>query len=452
MQTISKWAFKRLLDELTEDQYEQMIAALRSADVPMPGWTDRLAPEPKDAFPVEAIRVLVPLEDLVRALGVARTARRADYYNDPKGGVWLLASGNQLRVCGSDDYAAAFMDLTATVDVPGTVIVDARDIWQITEALRKGTPRAQRSATHVILATEGDGHIRIAVDGRSHRAKLLGRPSVSPPLPPIPQALLVVPDGAAVRRAVLHVAAVVDVNASRRSKPTDYGYIGLRSADGTLTIDAGHEYRAAQANLPIAPGTAVERLVHYLWLREITVGIGAGAVSIGHVTDVGEHGLVMVSGDGWAAWTSLTRPWRSRFVPKAIPDATSITFHRDDVQRHLTEAKRLAEASWAGQNSTLIRITVSDGALTISSLTDSESAHTGSVRVAGEAAHIGATPATHLRIATFLDALEGFAKQDVSICFGQSGVVYATTAGYQPEEHPPLLAAVPTATPSQVER
>lgn len=452
MRTISKWAFKRLLDELTDSQYERMIEALRGADVPMPGWTDRLAPETKQTLPAEAIRVHVPLENLVRALGLARTARRGDYYNDPKGGVWLIASDERLRLCGSDDHAAAFMDVAATVDVPGTVIVDARDAWQITEALRKGTPRARRAATHVSLASEGDDHIRIAVGGRSHRAKTLSRPSAGPQLPPEAPTPLIVTDGAALGRAILHVATAVDTSASRGNKPSDFDHIGLRSTDGTLTIDAGHPYRAAQANVSVAPGVAMERLVHYLWLREITVGIGTGPVSIGHIPDIGEHGLVMVAGEGWAAWSSHTRPWRSRFVPSAIADATRITFHRDDVQRHLVEAKRLAEASWEGKNSTLVRLTVSDGTLTLSSLTDSESAHTGSVRVRGESAQVGATTATHLRVAIFLDALQGFAKQDVTIQFGESGVVYTTTAGYQPDQRPPLLAAVPVATPSPAER
>lgn len=40
-----------------------MIAALHESHVPMPGWTDRLAPGPSSALPAEAIRVHTPLKD-----------------------------------------------------------------------------------------------------------------------------------------------------------------------------------------------------------------------------------------------------------------------------------------------------------------------------------------------------------------------------------------------------
>lgn len=42
-----------------------MIAAMRESQVPMPGWTDRLAPDPGSALPAaEAIRVHTPLKDV----------------------------------------------------------------------------------------------------------------------------------------------------------------------------------------------------------------------------------------------------------------------------------------------------------------------------------------------------------------------------------------------------
>ena len=56
METKSKWAFRRLVNELSPDQYERMIAALREENVPLPGWTDRLAPDPSRTLPAEAIR------------------------------------------------------------------------------------------------------------------------------------------------------------------------------------------------------------------------------------------------------------------------------------------------------------------------------------------------------------------------------------------------------------
>lgn len=446
----SKWAFKRLVDELSSDQYKQMISALRESGTPMPGWTDRLAPDPARELPAEAVRILVPLNDLVRALTLARTARRGDYYNDPKGGVWLVASQGQVRVCGSDDYAAAFMDLSATVDVPGTVVADARDIWQIVEALRKGTPPRQRSATYVTLETEGEKHIRIGVNDRSHRATLLPRHVIAPPLPPSPRSLVAVADSAAFRRAVLHVVPVAGYDAWRQTDRKDLDCVGLRAADGVLTLDACHQYHAAQANLAVSPDDRIEALVHYLWLRQMSAAT-LGPVQIGQIADIGEHGLFVACGERWAAWTSHVRPWRERFVPMPLADGTTVTFQRDDVHRHLIDAKRLAEASWAGGNSTLVEVTVSDGAMSVASLTDPASAHTGVLHVPAEVEATGMTQRVPIRIGTFLTLLQTFAKQEVSLHFGDETVIYATTPGYRPEQRPPKLAAVPRATAAEFE-
>lgn len=127
MAVISKWAFQRLIAEMSDTHYEAMIRALRDARVSFPGWTDRLAAELTDRLPAEAARFETSLQEMTRALSLADTASRSDYIGDAKGGIWFQATEGQVRVSGSDDHAAAFMDLDATVDVPGTVVLGRVD-------------------------------------------------------------------------------------------------------------------------------------------------------------------------------------------------------------------------------------------------------------------------------------------------------------------------------------
>jgi len=350
-------------------------------------------------------------------------------------------------VCGSDDYAAAFMDLDATVEVPGTIVVDARDIWQITEALRKSLSSTQRPSAIVWLESEGDGHVRIGVGDRSHRAKLLPRNTDTPALPPRASTSITLVDGAAFRRAVRHVVPAADYDAAR-STYTDSDYAGLSSTEGFLTIDAGSRDIVAQANFPVDTEARIELLVNYLWLRDLTVAIGTGQVEIGQVMNIAEHGLLMVAGARWMAWSSEILPWRRRFVPTTIPDAAIVTFHRDDLYRHLAGAKRLSESSWAGKNSTLVKLAVSEASLIVSSVGDPESAHTGSKRVSAGTSRSTGVAEVFVHISTLLSALQSFAKLEVAIHFGEAGMIYATTAGHRPHERPPLLAAAPTATPA----
>lgn len=155
MAAISKWVFQRPVAEMSATNYEEMIRALQDARVSFLGWTDRLSAELADRLPVEAVRFEVSLEEMYRELSLTDTATRPDYVGDSKVGIWFEATQGQVRVNGSDDHATAFMDLDASVDVPGTVVVEARDAVQITGALRKALPRKGHDAARLSVETEG---------------------------------------------------------------------------------------------------------------------------------------------------------------------------------------------------------------------------------------------------------------------------------------------------------
>lgn len=141
MPTIKKWEFKRLLDELSDEQYRLVIQALRDAGLTWPGWTDRLSPT-IDPKPAEPFRFHIPLMRLVSALDLVRTGADYSYYTGAiKGGIWLQPLQDGVRLCSSNDFTAATCDLEATVDVPGTAVMTHASSGRLSMHFGKGCLR-----------------------------------------------------------------------------------------------------------------------------------------------------------------------------------------------------------------------------------------------------------------------------------------------------------------------
>lgn len=448
MAVISKWAFQRLIAEMSDEHYEEMVRALRDARVSFPGWTDRLAAELTDRLPAEAVRFETSLQEMTRALSLASTATRSDYIGDAKGGIWFQATDGRVRVSGSDDHAAAFMELDATVDVPGTVVVEPRDALQITEALRKTLPRKGRDAALLSVETEGDSHVRLTVGDRSHRCRVKGRVTAEPAMPPRASEVAHVEDAVALRRAINHTVAAAEPDANRGPDPTDFDYVGVRVLDGRVALDACNRTSAAQAHLSMASGsgTDLEAMVYYLWLRRVGQTITTGPVQFGTVESETEKTLFMMAGPRWAAWTSGVTCWRERFIPTPEDPRISVTFLRDDIHRFVADAKRLAQSGAAGNNSWLLNMTISANSIALMSVDDGEGATAGALRVP-VSCHLAAPLTIHFHIDGLLDALHPFSKQEVSLHIAKSGVAFITTADYSPADHPPALWATTTTKP-----
>ena len=349
---ISKWAFQRLVTEMSDAHYEEMIIALRDAHVSFPGWTDRLSPEATNRLPAEAVRFEVSLQDMCRALALADTATRSDYIGDAKGGIWFQAGEGRVQVSGSDDHAAAFMDLDASVNVPGTVVVEPRDALQITEALRATLPRKGRETARLSVETEGDSHVRLTVGGRSHRCRVKGRATADPVMPPRAPDPVQIEDGLALRRAINHTVAAADPYAHRGPDPTDFNYVGIRTFEGHASLEARNRTAVAQANLLLTagPDAVMETMVHYLWLRRVGETITTGPTRLGTVDTETKKTLFMMSGPRWAAWTSAITGWRERFTPTQDEPRVAVTFPRDDIHKFVVDARRLARSGMAGNN------------------------------------------------------------------------------------------------------
>lgn len=448
MAVISKWAFQRLIAELSDTHYEEMIGALRDARVSFPGWTDRLSAELTDSLPIEAVRFEVSLQEMSRALSLADTATRSDYIGDAKGGIWFEATEGQVRVSGSDDHAAAFMDLDASVDVPGTVVVEPRDALQITDALRKALPRKGRDAARLSTETEGDSHIRLTVGGRSHRCRVKGRVTSEPAMPTRASEPVQVEDGVALRRAINHTAAAAEPDAGRGPDPTDFDCVGVRAMNGRLALDARNRTSAAQAHLSMTSdsNTDLEAKIDYLWLRRVGQSITTGPIRLGTVESEMGKTLFMMAGPRWAAWTSGVASWRERFPPTQEEPRVSATFLRDDVHRFVADAKRLAQSGPAGNNSWLLKMVIAENSIDLMSVDDGEGATIGALLV--PISFQVAEPLTiHFHIDGLLDALDPFPKQEVTLHIAKSGLAFITTAGYRPADHPPALWATTTSKP-----
>lgn len=448
MAVISKWAFQRLIAEMSDTHYEEMIGALRDARVSFPGWTDRLAAELTDRLPAEAVRFETSLQEMTRALSLADTATRSDYVGDAKGGIWFQATEGQVRVSGSDDHAAAFMDLDATVDVPGTVVVEPRDALQITDALRKTLPRKGREAALLTVEAEGDSHVRLTVGGRSHRCRVKGRVTAEPAMPPQPSEVAQVEDGVALRRAINHTVAAAEPDANPGPDPTDFDYVGVRAMDRRVALDARDRTSAAQAHLSMTSdsGIDLEAMVYYLWLRRVGQTITNGPVQFGTVESETEKTLFMMAGPRWAAWTSGVMGWRERFIPTSELPRVSVTFHRDDIHRFVADAKRLAQSGAAGNNSWLLKMIISENSIALMSVDDGEGASAGVLRLP-VSCQLAEPLTIHFHIDGLLDALHPFPKQEVTLHIAKSGVAFITTAGYGPADHPPALWATTTSKP-----
>lgn len=445
---ISKWAFQRLIAEMSDTHYEEMIRALQHARMSFPGWTDRLSAELTDRLPVEAVRFEVSLKEMSRALSLADTATRSDYIGDAKGGIWFEATEGQVRVSGTDDHAAAFMDLDASVDVPGTVVVEPRDALQITDALRKALPRRGRDAARLSIETEGNSRVRLTVGGRSHRSRVKGRVTAEPAMPPRASEPIQVEDGVALRRAIDHTAAATEQGVNRGSDPTDFDCIGVRATDGRVALDARTRSSAAQAHLSMTShgNTDLEAMIYYLWLRRVGQTITTGPVQLGMVESETGKTLFMMAGPRWAAWTSGVTGWRERFAPTQEEPRVSVTFLRDDIHRFVVDAKRLAQSGTAGNNSWLLKMVISASSIDLMSVQDGEGAAIGALQVP-ISCQIAEPLTVHFHINGLLDALDPFPKHEVTLHIAKSRLAFITTAGYGPSDHPPALWATTTSKP-----
>jgi hypothetical protein len=451
MAAVSRWSFKRLIDELTDAQYEDMINALRAAGPALPGWTDRLAPEQDRPLPAETIRFTVPLRAMSRALALARTATRSNYIGDSAGAIWFQATEGSVRVSASDNFAAVSMDLDATVDVPGTVLVEPRDTQQITDALRKGLPRMGLDTAMLSVETEGNSHVRLAVGDRSHRSRTRPRVTTDPALPPRPVDLVEVKDGTSMRRAICHTVAAADWKARGTDDSKNLDCVGIRTTEGLVALDARNRFAAAQAHVRSSQSSAsdLELFVDYLWLKQVANVIGPNAVELGAVQSATDTKMLLLSGPGWAAWTSNVTDWHARFIPSNRKPRASVTFSCDDMYGFVVDANRLATSGTAGNNSWLLKATFSSTGLDLRSVDDHESAATGTLKVPTQG-QIAQPLVAHFHIDGLLKALTPFRRQEVTLHIAEDGaVLFITTPGYGPADQPPALWATSTATPRE---
>lgn len=444
---IKKWAFHRLIDTLTADQYEAVIATLRNSELTWPGWTDRLSPDLEEAGINEPARVHLSLAHLTRALALAKTGSNADFIGDIKGCIWLQPLQDALRISGSNDFTAAYSDVQATVDVPGTVAVNGRELWQITEALRKGLTRtAQRDAV-ATLETHGEDRIRVSVGGRSHLAALVAKTIKEPEFPPRADAAVRVGSVAAFQRAVLFAAATAGWNDSG-NQPLVRDQIGLQADGGRLILDAIDRYSYAQTAIPARHDAPFSSSLDYRWLRAVA-GTGiAGEIHLGETTSATGKRVFMVGGDHWAAWTDCVNPWQAKHTVQPGKVHTSVTFPVKEILSYLVEAKRLGESTSSARHNGSIKAHITEHAFTLTSTNGLEQANAGSVRVPAQS-DAGHPVTAHLTIAGFHNALRQFSNAEVTLHLTESIVAYVTTAGYQPGDIPPALWAMTTANPPQ---
>ncbi|SDU76746.1 hypothetical protein [Jiangella alkaliphila] len=443
MSTIHKYAFKRLVDELSDDQYQAVLRALRDARVALPGWTDRLAEDDSEPVPAESLKLQMPLDDLLEALRLAGTASRAHHIGDPKGGTWIEAGDGTVTIAGSDDYGAAFWRGDALVDVPGTVLAERRDVWQIAEALRKGLGRSERERALVQLESHGTDGLRIEVEGRWHRAHLLKRRTQGPAIPPRPDTLIRVEDGLALKSAVAHVAAATDWSAARQPDDQHRDYVGIRVDGETLCLDANNRKAAANSHVPLSDSAELEMLVHYLWIREVASATAAGPSVMGQAEVSDGRQLAYLAGGHWAAWHANVRPWIRRFEPSNHDDQIEVTVARDDLHRYLNDARRLAEAASGGRNSWLVEATVRDDTLQLRPLNHINGPSMGTHTVLAEAS-VAEPVVSYLHVVSLVEALAGFARQRVTLHLrreAKDATTYVTTAGFRPGDRPPAVRA-----------
>ncbi len=443
MSTISRFRFKRLVDELSQDQYDDLIHAVRLAGVALPGWTDRLASSPEPPLPVEMVRVQMSLPDLSRALRLAATSAGSAYAGRSARGTWIEAGDGTVRVSASDEYGAAFWSGEGVVAVPGTVLVDRCELWRITEALRKGLGRRDRERALVRLDTSDGIGLRVEVGDRWHRAGLLARPTDRPVMPPVPTDVVNVNSGAALREASFHVAGAVDWRPSPSSAGTAMDHVGVSVEENTLCLDAYSGFGAASGHVPLSQTGSVRMLVGYLWLREVAATMTADPVEMGHVEmSEGRH-LAFLAGENWAAWTSLVLPWQQRFTPQDHDDLVAATVPADVVWRYLKDAKRLAESGRGGPNSWLVEAAIDEGALRLCSLNDIDGPSIGRA-VIPAVTTVAAPVVVHFHLVGLLDAMAAFGRRDVTLHARPEAraPAYVTTAGYRPGERPPAVRAL----------
>jgi len=428
---LPKDEFKRLVTGLTDDQYLRVLEALARADVDLPGWRDRSLVSEDQLCASDPVSVHVPFVAWYRALELARRVATTER------GVWIVTDADSVRVVGADNRAAACSSITATVSVPGIALVDGVEAFLVTDALAKGMTAAVRRSASITLHAEDNLHLRLSVNGRSHRARLHRRGEESPSMPPVAEDEVVVGDAAALRRAIFHVCPASDSRGSDDVLRLDR--VGMRAVDGVLTIDATDRYRAAEANLPVSHEHAFEAFVDATWLREVSDALTHGHVQIGISQ---EHGtsLLMIAGDRWSAWTTAVGAWRRRYHPKLAAQRVSATVARNDLQRFLRDAHRLATAGSRGPSDGCVRATVEPGTLRISGMNDDdESANIGSVRLPADTAGLTRTTVVYLDIKRTIDALRSFANEVVTVHLDDDRMVHVTPSESTPDGQPALM-------------
>ncbi|WP_159734552.1 hypothetical protein [Arthrobacter sp. 9V] len=441
MPEIKKWEFKRLIDELSDDQYSLVIQALRDARLTWPGWTDRLSPTIDPPKPAEPFRFHIPLMRLVSALDLVRTGADYSPTGATKGGIWLQPLQDGVRMCSSSDFAAAICDLEANVDVPGTAVIDSREFWQIVDALRKGLPSAARAAAIATIEHDGEERARISVGGRSHLAAILTRVIDEPELPPRADATVRVHTVAGFKQAVPFASASAGSNTTGPD-PREPNQVALRTLDGRLVLDAIDRYSYAQSAVLARHDSDFTTSLNNRWLQDVTQAISSGEIHLGETTSPAGKKLVMIAGSHWAAWTSKVAPWKETHNPADCNITASATFNSKKVFSYLSEAKRLAESSRTGYKSGIVRVQLEQDFLHISSATSQETARTGSIRV--EAQTNNQQPAsTYLAVQRLHGALRHFTNHDVTIHLTDTTAVYLTTPGYHPATTLPLSGRYP---------
>ncbi|WP_341946395.1 hypothetical protein [Microbacterium sp. LWH11-1.2] len=439
----SKAEFARLVDNLTREQYEDLITVVAAADVDIPGWRDRALRSDPTELDSDPVSFCVSFADWESAIALAQISP-CEVPGHWYGGIWIEVRESQLQVITSNNKDAHRAVIDAEVFGYGRTLVDARDVRLLTEALRKGMPASVRRNATLTVTTE-DSHLRLSAHGRSHRVATFRRSSDAPTVPPTAEIEVLVADGPALGRAILHVAAAADEKGSADVLRTDR--IGFRASDGFLTLDGTDRYAAAEATIPAThESQSFDVFVDSSWLKRVGNLFRPGPARIGVTQENGTDVLMLANGT-WTAWTTGVGSWRKRFTPLVDTDRTSVVVARRNLHRFLTEADRLAGSGKVGTNDWRVRFVFADETLHISSLDDSSSARAGSLHLRVEHESGPGSTSAYLDVRRTLRALRRFSSHNVAIHFGAADVAYVTNPGAIIERRPALLWGMRTSPP-----
>lgn len=431
--------FKQLLDELDDAQFDRLVDAVRNSDLQLPGWRDRLARgvagESKDRG---RVAFSVHLVDLVRGVDLSALGG-FELPGKCRAGVWVVAESGRVVLSGASDHDAFFFELSATVEIQGTVFVERADVDHLVKTLRKSLPRRDQATARVhVRSADNASALELSVAGCGNRIATHPLPTDVPELPPLPVVTRTVQSPAALRAALRVCHGIADH--SYFGKPSEH--LGLEEIADYLVLRAEAEgsIYAAQAVVEVHSPADAEELpdVHHSFLRRVESVLAEGPVEIGTI-DVDGANTLAVRGDGWAAWTTRIKTPVERFVFAERDGHVGITVKRTELQSVATEARKIAEAGRDGRHNGVLTLSAHDGVLRVRAAPQSD--------VCFSPPDLQATvepPSDILkcvRARALLTALAPLRDEWITLHVAprneESTPILVTTAGFTPSQNPP---------------